>query len=178
MRLNRFVYFADFIVYPFVIAILFAVSLCLQWPPSWEGLAVGCASGVAIWSLLEYLIHRFVLHGIVYFAVMHETHHSDPRALVGAPVWLSLGAICCGALLPLCLLIAVREACCVTAGLMLGYLWFGLLHHKIHHSHPEYGTYLWRLKRHHALHHYGRTPCNFGVITSAWDRMFGTYCSQ
>jgi sterol desaturase/sphingolipid hydroxylase (fatty acid hydroxylase superfamily) len=178
MRLNRFVYFADFVVYPFVVVILFAAALRQRSPPYWEGLAAGCACGVAIWSLLEYLIHRFGLHGIAYFAAMHDMHHSDPRALVGSPVWLSLGAFCCGALLPLWLLIGVRDACSVTAGLMLGYFWFGLLHHRIHHSHPSRGTYLWRLKRRHALHHYGRTPCNFGVITSVWDRMFGTFRSE
>jgi sterol desaturase/sphingolipid hydroxylase (fatty acid hydroxylase superfamily) len=178
MRLNRFVYFADFVVYPLVIVMLFAVASRQQSSPYSEVLAAGFACGVAIWSLLEYLIHRFALHGIAYFADMHEMHHSDPRALVGSPVWVSLGAIFCGAFLPLWLWFGVRDACSVTAGLMAGYFWFGLLHHRIHHSHPRRGTWLWRLKRRHALHHYGRKPCNFGVITSVWDRVFGTFCSE
>jgi sterol desaturase/sphingolipid hydroxylase (fatty acid hydroxylase superfamily) len=25
-----------------------------------------------------------------------------------------------------------------------------------------------------ALHHYARHPCNFGVTTQIWDRVFGT----
>jgi sterol desaturase/sphingolipid hydroxylase (fatty acid hydroxylase superfamily) len=178
MQLNRFVYFADFIVYPFVIAILFVAALRQQWPPSWIELASGCACGVTIWSLLEYLIHRFALHGIAYFAAMHKMHHSDPKALLGTPVWLSLGAICCGALVPLWVSIGVKDACSVTAGLVLGYLWFGLVHHRIHHSHPRRGTHFSSLKRQHVLHHYGKAQCNFGVITSLWDRIFGTFRSE
>lgn len=176
MRLKRFIYFADFIVYPFVIVTLLAVGSRQQSSPSWKELGGGFACGVAIWSLLEYLIHRFALHGVAYFAAMHEMHHSDPRALVGTPFWLSLWAIFCGALFPLWICIGIRDACSVTAGVMLGYLWFGILHHSIHHGRPRYGTYLWRLKRRHAIHHYGKRPCNFGVTTSLWDRMFGTSC--
>jgi sterol desaturase/sphingolipid hydroxylase (fatty acid hydroxylase superfamily) len=178
MRLNRFLYFADFVVYPLVIVALLAAALLQKGPHYWKELAVGFACGVAIWSLLEYLIHRVALHGIAYFAAMHEMHHSDPRALVGSPFWVSLGAICSGALLPLWLLIGLGNACAVTAGLMLGYVYFGMLHHILHHSHARRGTYLWRMKRRHALHHYGKTPCNFGVITSVWDRVFGTFCSE
>jgi sterol desaturase/sphingolipid hydroxylase (fatty acid hydroxylase superfamily) len=40
------------------------------------------------------------------------------------------------------------------------------------------GGYLWRLKRRHTRHHYGKRPCNFGVVTSMWDRVFGTFCSE
>jgi sterol desaturase/sphingolipid hydroxylase (fatty acid hydroxylase superfamily) len=47
-------------------------------------------TAVAIWTLLEYLLHRFVLHRIPTFARMHAVHHASPRAFVGTPTWVSL----------------------------------------------------------------------------------------
>lgn len=178
MRLSKFLYFADFVFYPLAGVALIAVALLKNEPLRWEQAVAGFAGGLALWSLVEYLIHRFALHGVRYFAAMHDMHHADPRALVGSPLWLSLGAMCAGSLLPLWLLIGLGTACTVTAGVMLGYIYFSLLHHVVHHRSARRGTYLWRLKRRHARHHYGKTPCNFGVITSVWDRIFGTFCPE
>jgi sterol desaturase/sphingolipid hydroxylase (fatty acid hydroxylase superfamily) len=175
MRLNRFLYFADFAIYPLASAGLVAVSMLKTDPLRWEQAAIGFVCGLALWSLAEYVIHRFALHGPAFLAALHDVHHTDPRALVGSPLWLSLGSIFLGSLLPLWLMIGFATACAVTAGLMMGYIYFGLLHHVVHHRHLKRGTYLWRLKRRHALHHYGKTPCNFGVVTSLWDHVFGTF---
>ena len=178
MRLKKILYFADFVFYPLASVALVAAALLLKDPLRWDEAAIGFACGLALWSLAEYLIHRFALHGPAYLAALHDMHHSDPRALVGSPLWLSLGSILCGSLLPVWLLTGLATACVVTAGLMLGYIYFSLLHHIVHHHPAKRGSYLWRLKRRHARHHYGKTPCNFGVVTSMWDRVFGTFCSE
>jgi sterol desaturase/sphingolipid hydroxylase (fatty acid hydroxylase superfamily) len=178
MQLTRFLYFADFVFYPMAIVALVAASLLQHNPLRWDQAALGFACGLLLWTLAEYVIHRFALHGIASIAVLHEMHHSDPRALVGSPLWLSLGSIFLGSLLPIWLLIGLATACAVTAGLMLGYTYFGLLHHVLHHHRARRGSYLWRLKRRHVRHHYGKRPCNFGVTTDVWDRVFGTFCPE
>ncbi|HCW0238772.1 sterol desaturase family protein [Pseudomonas aeruginosa] len=41
------------------------------------------ALGLVAWSLLEYLLHRFVLHGLSPFRQWHQSHHQRPGALIG-----------------------------------------------------------------------------------------------
>jgi sterol desaturase/sphingolipid hydroxylase (fatty acid hydroxylase superfamily) len=94
--------------------------------------------------------------------------------LVGTPTSLSLAAICAGALFPLWWEIGFDLASGTTAGLMLGYVWYVAVHHVLHHWRIYPGSYLYHWKRRHALHHYARQPCNFGVTTLFWDRVFGT----
>ena len=83
-------------------------------------------------------------------------------------------AICVGALFPLWLGTGFDFASGITAGLMLGYIWYVGVHHALHHWCIHPGSYLYPWKRRHALHHYARQPCNFGVTTHFWDRLFGT----
>ena len=101
MRLSKASYFADFAVYP--PAVLALLILALRHAPFlvWIEWSIACLAGVAAWTLVEYVIHRGVLHGIRFFAAMHDMHHEDPQGFVGTPTWLSLAAICFGALLPL-----------------------------------------------------------------------------
>jgi sterol desaturase/sphingolipid hydroxylase (fatty acid hydroxylase superfamily) len=174
MRLSKGGYFADFVVYPPVAVMLMATAVRPGSPLSWRESILVCVAGVAVWTLLEYIIHRVVLHEVRYFATMHEMHHDDPGDFVGTPTWLSLGMICSGALLPLWWETGFALASAFTAGLMLGYLWYVGVHYMIHHWRIEPGTYLYRRKRHHALHHHAQLECNFGVTTSFWDRVFGT----
>ena len=79
-----------------------------------------------------------------------------------------------GALFPLWWGTGFDFASGITAGLMLGYIWYVGLHHLLHHWRIRPGSYLYHWKRRHALHHYARRPCNFGVTTQFWDRVFGT----
>jgi sterol desaturase/sphingolipid hydroxylase (fatty acid hydroxylase superfamily) len=174
MRLSKGGYFADFVVYPPVAVMLITTAVRPGSPLSWREAMLVCAAGIAVWTLLEYLIHRVVLHEVRYFATMHEMHHDDPGDFVGTPTWLSLGMICSGALLPLWWEIGLHLASVFTAGLMLGYLWYVGVHYAIHHWRIEPGTYLYRRKRHHALHHHAQLECNFGVTSCFWDRVFAT----
>jgi sterol desaturase/sphingolipid hydroxylase (fatty acid hydroxylase superfamily) len=174
MRLSKGGYFADFAVYPPVTAMLIGAALRRGSTLSWSEALLVCAAGVCVWTLLEYIIHRVVLHEVRYFATMHEMHHDEPADFVGTPTWLSLGMICSGALLPLWWETGFDLATAFTAGLTLGYLWYAGVHYMIHHWRIEPGTYLYRRKRHHALHHHALLECNFGVTTSFWDRVFAT----
>jgi len=174
MRLSKAGYYADFFIYPpFVLALLAGVALRTT-PLSWIYWSIICLLGIATWTLLEYIIHRGVFHGVPIFAEMHEIHHDSPADLVGSPTGLSLVIACFGVLLPLWWQTSFEFAGGLTAGLMLGYLWYVTVHHAIHHWHPREATYLYRVKRWHLVHHYSRDSCNFGVTTGFWDRVFGT----
>jgi hypothetical protein len=49
--------------------------------------------GLVAWTLVEYVLHRFVLHGIQPFRAWHAEHHRRPRALIGTPTILSAALI-------------------------------------------------------------------------------------
>jgi sterol desaturase/sphingolipid hydroxylase (fatty acid hydroxylase superfamily) len=178
MRLTKASYFADFVVYPPVTVTLIVTALRSDVSLSWKEPFIACLAGIILWTFLEYVVHRFALHRIPYLAAMHDLHHDNPRGFVGTPTWLSLSSICCGALLPLWGQIGFSLAGTFSAGLMLGYLWYGATHYIIHHWRIEPGNLLYTLKRRHVLHHYARKPCNYGVTSSFWDRVFGTALSH
>ncbi len=175
MRLGRISYFADFFFYPAAIAALTVFSaqkLTLAQDFAWALAALG---GLCLWTLLEYVLHRFVLHQLPVFRKMHAAHHADPENLVGTPTWVS--AVLLGvATAPLWQRLSWPDASGLTVGLMTGYLWYVTVHHVLHHGSFGRGSNFYRLKRRHALHHHTRLPCNFGVTTSFWDHAFGSNC--
>ena len=174
MRLSRAGYYADFVVYPFLVLALFATAMTRTAPYAWVEWFSACVVGVAIWTLTEYVFHRFLLHDTPYFADMHDQHHADPTGLVGTPTWLSFAVIIFGILLPLWWGTNFDFASGLTAGFSGGYLWYVGIHHAVHHWRIKEGTYLFHAKRRHALHHFARQSCNFGVTSGFWDRVFGT----
>ena len=173
MRLSRAGYLADFYVYPCVAAVLGALAI-VPAPRHWSALGGAFVAGLAAWTLLEYLMHRWVLHRGPWIRNHHEAHHRDPKAFVGTPTWLSLVAILVVVMLPSALASGQAIGSSFTAGLALGYLWYGAMHYAAHHGHASPGSYLHRLKRRHALHHHSDAGGNFGVTTLFWDRVFGT----
>ena len=61
-------------------------------------------------------------------------------------------------------------------GLYAGYNYFALVHHRQHHRGKDLAcvAYLRRLEQRHYLHHH-RPVVNFGISTTIWDRLFGTF---
>lgn len=67
MLLSKAGYYADFVVYPLLLLPLGVVLVwgsTLQMELAW---AVACFIGIAGYSLLEYCLHRFVLHNVPLF---------------------------------------------------------------------------------------------------------------
>ena len=85
MRLSKWGYYADLVVYPVVVLALTLVSF--RSPHSrFFGVFLLCSlSGMAGWTFVEYAMHRFVLHLIRAAAQMHDMHHASPAAFVGPP---------------------------------------------------------------------------------------------
>jgi cyclopropane-fatty-acyl-phospholipid synthase len=179
-------YRMDFALYALLCLALAATLLTASPQGNGSTLSLWVLGGVALWSLLEYLLHRFVLHGVAPFSRWHHLHHQHPTALIASPSALSLSLFLLLASLPAWWLLGGWAALALTLGLLAGYLVYGLTHHATHHSVPAWIRHnAWMSERrvrhaiHHAAHHIkarGESckPCHFGVSNSFWDSVFGT----
>jgi sterol desaturase/sphingolipid hydroxylase (fatty acid hydroxylase superfamily) len=132
------------------------------------------AAGSLWYTLCEYVIHRWLYHrGNGVMAILHDGHHAEPAALVGAPFYYSLSVVALHGVLA-AVIAGVPLALVFAGALLFGYFQQSLIHHSAH-------RLAWldvlgarsRLRRHHALHHCAGA-INFGVSTALWDRVFGT----
>jgi cyclopropane-fatty-acyl-phospholipid synthase len=167
-------YRADFVIYAAVVGVLTTVLSVYGPPARLLSTTAIVIAGIGIWTLLEYLLHRFVLHGIQPFSAWHMAHHERPAALIATPTLVSLALIASLILLPAWMLEGGWNACALALGIVIGFLWHGITHHAVHHWRAEH-AWLRERKRWHALHHRpGAGPCNYGVTSALWDRVFGS----
>ncbi|HUX84331.1 MAG TPA: sterol desaturase family protein [Chitinophagaceae bacterium] len=136
---------------------------------------------VLFWSLFEYIMHRYIFHlvsenprvqRVIY--IMHGNHHEFPRdkeRLFMPPV---PSLILASVLFSLFYLILGKAAFPFFPGFLLGYLIYGSMHFAIHAWNPPIRL-LKPLWRNHHLHHYKSDDKGFGVSSSFWDRIFGTF---
>ena len=142
-------------------------------------LVVAAALGVLSWTLLEYLIHRFMGHDRRFrktpFGVEHIRHHAEGDYF--APTWKKLiaASLAAGVLAAPAIAIAgpwVGGA--YVAGLIAFYGVYEWLHRR-EHTHPGVGAYGRWARRHHFHHHFADSRANHGVTSPIWDLAFGTY---
>jgi sterol desaturase/sphingolipid hydroxylase (fatty acid hydroxylase superfamily) len=175
MRLTKTVYYADFGIYAALVVAVCMAAMCHYSAQGRSLWLLAALVGVLSWTLIEYLLHRFVLHRVPLVAAMHDAHHQVPLAFIGTPTWLSLGIIGVLIFLPAWASGPLVTASGLTAGVMTGFLWYGIIHHAIHYRRPRLmARHLLAASRRHAQHHYARRPGNFGVTTAFWDQVFGT----
>ena len=171
---SRLAYVADFVFYG-VLTVTLATALVVPGRGEHEvQLAVVACVGAAAWTLLEYAIHRFVLHGLRPFSDWHAEHHRRPSALICAPTLLSAALIGGLVVLPAFLWVGPLRAGALTLGVLAGYLAYSTMHHAAHHWRP-YSGWAKGCKRRHALHHQHAGPGgHYGVTSGFWDRVFAT----
>lgn len=140
--------------------------------------------GIASWTLIEYLMHRFVFHFIndmkivqKFHKLVHGIHHEYPRdkeRLFLPPIpGLTIAAVLFGIWY---LLFSITGngwlALFFFPGLINGYLLYSFTHYSIHVFNPPKSIrYIWK---HHSLHHYQFHDKAFGVSSPLWDYVFGT----
>jgi sterol desaturase/sphingolipid hydroxylase (fatty acid hydroxylase superfamily) len=65
----------------------------------------------------------------------------------------------------------------VFVGFTQAFMWFGTVHHLIHHVDLARHPLIRRYSEWHLLHH-KFIRCNFGITSPFWDVVFGTYRRQ
>ena len=137
--------------------------------------------GLGIWTVVEYLFHRFIFHyepkskpGKHLHFMMHGVHHAYPNdslRLVMPPVMsipLSTGFYF------LFYFIAGQYHAPLFAGFIFGYLCYDMLHYATHHAHFIKAFWFTALKQHHMRHHFQDPDNGFGVSSVIWDKVFRT----
>ncbi|MDP9124423.1 MAG: sterol desaturase family protein [Pseudomonadota bacterium] len=171
---GKFAYRADFAAYGVAVAAM-AVALAVDAPRK-QGLALvlWIAAGLVAWSLIEYLFHRFLLHGMSPFREWHALHHARPTARIASPTLFSAALIAGLVALPAWLMWGGWPACALTLGVTFGYYAYAITHHATHHWRAA-GPWARGRKRWHAAHHHANDAARcFGVTSGIWDVVFRT----
>jgi cyclopropane-fatty-acyl-phospholipid synthase len=172
---TKAVYWADFAFYGLTIMLL-AVFLAVGSPHAMRAKCAYLAiAGVVGWSALEYVVHRFVLHGIQPFRRWHAEHHARPAALIGTPTIITAGLLGTLLFLPTWEMAGAWSACALTFGVLSGYFAYATMHHAIHHWRSN-SAWFRRRQRWHFIHHHDRQSFCFGVTSGIWDTAFGSGC--
>ena len=136
--------------------------------------------GILIFTLTEYLIHRFLFHFEArdeseseFKYKIHGVHHAYPRdkdRLAMPPVISILLAILFYFLFKALL---AEEVLLFFPGFLSGYSIYLMIHFAVHRYRPP-RNFLKILWTHHALHHYKDENSSYAVSMPIWDYIFRT----
>lgn len=161
-------------------------------------------AGLLLWTLIEYLVHRFVFHAgpdleegvrnIVlslepdepalahmktfrqrHYFLAHGVHHDFPNDTKRLVMPPSVSIPLAVAFFILFrLLFGAVAAPSLFAGFVLGYLIYDTVHYAVHHF-SLHGPIMLYLKKHHFRHHYQNSTQDFGVSSPLWDLIFRSW---
>ncbi|CAK7209565.1 fatty acid alpha-hydroxylase [Sporothrix curviconia] len=141
--------------------------------------------GFAVWSLIEYILHRCLFHldyylpdnrvGITLHFLLHGIHHylpMDKYRLVMPPTLFVVLAAPFWKLAHTLFFHDWYVAATIYCGGIFGYICYDLTHYFLHHQNLP----LWYkdLKKYHLAHHFLDYELGFGVTSRFWDVIFGT----
>jgi len=141
------------------------------------GLAL-LAIGASLWSLGEYLMHRFAMHqlkGRGLASREHLRHHALQDSVLESWYFAWTGVLVVGIVLGIN---AARflgsVGACLGVGWVAAYGFYDWIHWRAHRRPIAHPYERW-VRRHHFHHHFGHPMANQGVTTPIWDLVFGTY---
>ena len=137
--------------------------------------------GIIVWSLTEYMLHRFIFHynpsskiGKRIHFIFHGVHHdypSDSKRLVMPPsVSIPLASLFYVSFL---IVFGPAKVAALMPGFLIGYLFYDMTHYAVHHFNMHSRLWL-ALKNHHMKHHYQDSKKGYGVSSPVWDKIIGT----
>jgi len=177
-KITRAPYAVSFTYYALVVSGLFVISILYTDFTIAKTLRL-FFSGLLIWTLYEYLLHRFVFHFINenkivkrFHYMVHGVHHAyprDPERVTMPPV---PGTIIACIIFSVHYLVLRNEAFAFVSGVLCGYNLYTLIHYATHAWKPSKRFKFWWT--YHALHHYKYPDKAYGVSSPLWDYVFGT----
>lgn len=182
-------FFTHYSIQAYLALFLIAVALAVHWSDGWARPLLSAALMTLLYPLIEYLLHRFVLHAEFLYKHpstaklwkrIHYDHHQNPHdlavlfgalyttlptiALITLPIGALVGGLggAAAAFAAGCAIITVYEFChCVQ-----------------HLPWTPRSRWLRDIKRRHLAHHFHSERGNFGITSNLWDRVFGTFYEQ
>jgi dihydroceramide fatty acyl 2-hydroxylase len=147
---------------------------------------VEIVAGMLMWSLTEYVLHRFLFHyhpksewGKRINFMFHGVHHAQPmiktRLVMPPIISLPIGVIMYSfyALIFQLVFNVGFVINALFAGTAIGYLLYDMTHYATHHFQIKGGWFQW-IRSHHMKHHVQTPDERFGVTSPLWDYAFGT----
>ena len=136
-------------------------------------------AGLFIWTITEYLLHRFIFHfhtssdfGKRITFMFHGVHHdypNDTKRLVMPPL-VSI-PLATGFFFLFKVILGDIFLAPFFIGFIGGYLFYDISHYAIHHFNMHSKFWL-VIKNHHMRHHYQNPEHGFGVSSPLWDIIF------
>lgn len=179
-KMSRVHFTMPLVLYVPVVIYCLYIALAKYSNPVWLAIIL-FGMGVFIWTLAEYILHRFVFHyepttqwGKRLHFLTHGIHHdypNDSKRLVMVPV-ISI---------PLCVFFYTLFYYILTppyvhayfAGFVAGYLYYDMVHYALHHAQFK-NKYWQKMKNYHMRHHYLEPHNGFGVSNTFWDVVFNS----
>lgn len=137
--------------------------------------------GLVLWTITEYVLHRFVFHwnaksraGKYFVFLFHGLHHDDPQdptRLVMPPVPAVLIVGILWGIFSLIFPAQFLEV--IMAFFLVGYLCYDYIHYATHHF-AMTSTIGRFLRKYHLQHHYSGEASKYGVSSPLWDYVFKT----
>lgn len=167
-----------FVIYIPVVCVLTYFSFLTL---SLQEITMVFALGMVFWTLVEYILHRFLFHipqtnrifKAVYF-YSHGIHHDAPRDATrlvmppGASIPLAIGFFF------LFRWLIPTYHLPFLAGFITGYMIYDFLHFSVHFFQFD-NAYFKMIRRNHMMHHYRAPLKNFGFTSPVWDKVGRSY---
>jgi len=181
---ERLYRFRSFWIFPLAAALLLYITSRSEPQGRGQNLLWLVPAGMLIWTLMEYLLHRFVFHSHVLIQnpwlreilkASHPDHHASPRDLGYLLVVPAYGAAISLVLYGLCVAILQNwfSAAGVLTGIWAGFLYYEVVHYRVHFSLAGSGLVAWQ-RQTHFYHHFTNNKRCFGVTSPFWDYVFRT----
>ncbi len=164
----------------YLIAILFLVLSLLAGKIKYSAVFWLIPLGWLSFTLVEYLIHRFVFHfnattekELIIQYNIHGIHHEFPRDKERLAMPAVISIVVSSGFYLLFRVLMGDYSMVFFSGFTAGYSSYLLIHHAVHTKKPprNFLKYFWK---HHSLHHYASVHSAFSVSMPLWDYLFGT----
>lgn len=136
--------------------------------------------GILLWTLTEYVIHRWVFHydpksetGKKIHFLVHGIHHDYPRDATRLVMPLLVSIPLATFFFYVFMLIFGNYYLIVFSGFVLGYVSYDSIHYATHHINLK-GKIGGFLRAYHLRHHYEDNHKAYGVSNPLWDYVFRT----